>query len=698
MFSTKLTLVNVVMVSSIGMSYAAEYQEIEHQEFERIEVRANRSDITTEITEHTQKLIEMPGAMGDPLKAVYALPGVVAAAGSVSSPAVRGSSPKDNLFEVDFMPAGYIFHDFGNSIFNPNIIQDFRLHSAAFGTGFSNATGAVFDIALRKPRKQAIETKLDVSLLNSGLLVEGQLTENSAFYLTARKNMLPYWLDRDSFEDDDIILNDEPDDHDYQAKWAWDINENNVLTVSLTGAEDSAGATFNDKNFEVLAQQPELLGDAIFINDFHSQGIIWDHYAKNFTLKVGLGALSKNEKTSFGVTANHKGYFDNMSHQQLSYKAHLNYRLSPLQSIQLDAGFYDTEYHLNYDKIQLICSEFIPDCSRMRGDRIQNNSKLKADHAFIGLNHTWQVSEKIQTQLGLQAQQNKYTDESFILPRLSIDYYLSDDSTITVKYGHYNRMQDIDKIAPQLGNPKLKSQTAKHSSLTFSQYLEDEWSWSVSSYYKTMDNLPKIHWYTADELYTNEIEGEAYGIDFLVNKNLTDDWYGWFSFSYSKSERTDTKRDITSDFYADTPIILNLVLSYEINDLWKAGINLTSRSGNAYTPVTGVYVNEPDNPVKYTAEYGVPNSKRFDNHYRLDLSVTRITKFWGLEGLIKFEIINAFAAEHPVAQELAYDYIVADGDVFWVDTIDGDDGVIWVDTIDGDDSDMIPSIGFSVKF
>ena len=684
MFSIKLTLVNLAIVSSIGISYAAD-----HKEVERIEVRANRGDITTEITEQSEKLIAMPGAMGDPLKAAYALPGVVAAGGSVSSPAVRGSSPKDNIFEVDFMPAGYIFHDFGNSIFNPNIIQDFRLLSAAYGTGFSNATGAVFDIALRKPKKQAIKTKLDVSMLNSGLLVEGQLTENSAFYVTARKNMLPYWLERDSFEEDDIILNDEPDDHDYQAKWAWDINENNVLTVSLTGAQDSAGATFNEKNFDVLAQEPELLGDAILIKEFHSQSIIWDHYAKNFTLKLGLGALSKNDKTSYGVTANNKGYFDNMSHKQLSYKAHLNYRLSPLQSIQLDAGFYDTEYHLNYDKIQILCTEFIPDCSRMRGYRIQNNSKLKADNAFIGLNHTWQLSDKIQTNLGLQAQRNEYTDESFLLPRLSLDYYLSDDSTITVKYGQYNRMQDIDKIAPQLGNPKLESQTATHSSLSFVQYLDNEWSWSVSSYYKTMDKLPKSHWYTSDELYTNEIEGEAYGVDFLVNKNITHDWYGWFSLSYSKSERTDTKRNITKDFYADTPIIMNLVLSYEINDLWKAGINLTSRSGNTYSPVTGLYVNEPDNPVKYTAAYGEVNSKRFDMHHRLDLSVTRITNFWGLEGLIKFELINALGAEHDVGEELAYDTIVdnGDGSYDWA-----------VDTLDGDTSDIIASIGFSVSF
>ena len=68
----------------------------------------------TEITEDAEKLINMPGALGDPLRAVYALPGVVAAGGSMGEPAVRGSSPDDNYFEVDFMPAGYIFHDFGS--------------------------------------------------------------------------------------------------------------------------------------------------------------------------------------------------------------------------------------------------------------------------------------------------------------------------------------------------------------------------------------------------------------------------------------------------------------------------------------------------------------------------------------------------------------------------------------------------------
>uniref|UniRef100_UPI003980D897 hypothetical protein n=1 Tax=Salmonella sp. ZJJH19_0126 TaxID=3159613 RepID=UPI003980D897 len=92
--------------------------------------------------------------------------------GSMSEPAVRGSSPDDNLFEVDFMPAGYIFHDFGSSIFNKYIIQDFQLYSAGYGTSYSDATGAVFDVTLRNPKYQPITTTLDFTMFNAGVFVE----------------------------------------------------------------------------------------------------------------------------------------------------------------------------------------------------------------------------------------------------------------------------------------------------------------------------------------------------------------------------------------------------------------------------------------------------------------------------------------------------------------------------------------------
>ena len=82
-------------------------------------VQGRKSDYSI-ITENAQKIIDVPGSLGDPLMAVFSLPGVLSE-GEGGAPAVRGSSPSDNLYRVDGAPAGYVFHAFSTSIFNENI-------------------------------------------------------------------------------------------------------------------------------------------------------------------------------------------------------------------------------------------------------------------------------------------------------------------------------------------------------------------------------------------------------------------------------------------------------------------------------------------------------------------------------------------------------------------------------------------------
>lgn len=662
---------------------------------ERIEVRAARADITTQITEEAEKLIDMPGSMGDPLRAVYALPGVVAAGGSMSEPAVRGSSPNDNLFEVDFMPAGYIFHNFGNSIFNPNIIQDFRLLSAGYGSGYSNATGAVFDVALRDPKQQALQTTVALSLLNAGIFVEGQVSDNSAGYFSARKSLVPFYLsegeelEEDNGNPEGITINNPPDDNDYQGKWVWHMNDRNSLALSVTGAQDSAGVTFDERS-QLSYSNPEYLGDADFIRRFDSQNLIWDHFGDDFTLKLGIGAMNNSERLDYGRRSPSSGHYQDYSHQQFTYKARLNYHLNADHGLRLDAAYFDSTYEADFDMYRYLCTETDPDCDLNRGERIRDKVKVGADNAFIGLTHIWQVSDQLQTELGGQWQYNHYTDEHFLLPRLALNYYLTDDSTITARYGHYNRMPDLETIAPVIGNPALKSQSAKHASLGFSQHLDNDWSWSLEGYYKRMDDLPLA--LANDDTgahYSNEVEGRAYGMDLLINKNKTDNWYGWFSIGYSKSERTDQRHNLTSDYYADTPLVMNLVYNYQINERWNAGFNFTARSGQAYTPIIGLQDN-PAIPGQLQPLYGEAYSKRSDFYHRLDIRAERKTDFFGMDAKLVFELINAYNSQNLSGEELDYASIKA---------IDSDNGGHSYSIMRSkDDFQFMPSIGFSVTF
>ncbi|HVF15383.1 MAG TPA: hypothetical protein VNA21_00675, partial [Steroidobacteraceae bacterium] len=119
----------------------------------------------SEPTVQTEKLLDVPGSFGDPLQSVYSLPGVVPTEEIGGAPAVRGSGPEDNYFLTDFLPTGYLFHAFGFSIFNENLIRDFGIKNAGFGARYGRAIGAVFDVNLREPRQQPWTTTIDGSFL-----------------------------------------------------------------------------------------------------------------------------------------------------------------------------------------------------------------------------------------------------------------------------------------------------------------------------------------------------------------------------------------------------------------------------------------------------------------------------------------------------------------------------------------------------
>ncbi len=130
----------------------------------------------------TKKLLKVPGAGGDPLRAIEALPGVVLGGyGSYSVPAVRGASPEDNIYITDFVPVGYVFHNDGGSTYNDNLVEDFKLMAGAWGSEYYNALGSVMSTHLRDPYAEKLTTTLDLGLLRVGGLVEGPSVTTAHF-------------------------------------------------------------------------------------------------------------------------------------------------------------------------------------------------------------------------------------------------------------------------------------------------------------------------------------------------------------------------------------------------------------------------------------------------------------------------------------------------------------------------------------
>ena len=610
---------------------------------EVLEITGKRNQANTEMSAETEQLLNVAGLSNDPLSAVYSLPGIVYAGGDTGAPAVRGSSPDDNAFYIDDMPTGYIFHLFGDSIFNENLIRDFNLEPAAFGSQYGNATGGVFDIKLRDPRHQDVETTLDLSMLKSGVMFEGSVTENSAFYFSYRRSQIHLFLPEDE-EDEGYTIYKAPISDDYQAKYQWLIGDAHKLTFSASGASDTGGLNISE-NSEEGRIDPDLIGDLELSTRFNNQNISWQYFGDDHKMmQLVLGHNVNNTKQKFGQ----EQFIDA---KEESYNLRFFYQLAWFEDHKLGFGvdYSKTDVDYSFDIIPYYCTDFDSDCREQRGDRIQDKSNLTDKDIAIYLNETWNINSDWQLEMGVRAERNDYTKQSFVHPRITLNWLANENLSVTAKAGTYSRFPDIDTALKKLGNPKIASPKATHYSLGFEYDVNELWFTSVDIYHKSLSDLPR----STDELstpaltdedlhYTADTSGSAHGIEWLVKRERQNGWSGWASLSWSKSDRTDDLTNITSDYYLDTPLIGNLVVNYELNERWDYGLRFTLRSGAKYTPITGLR-NNPDYEDHYIANYGEVNSKTLPVYHRVDLEANYKTRYWGHNATWTFAVINALA-------------------------------------------------------
>ena len=107
-----------LLVSPSGYTQTTEKETKKQDATEVITVEGKRNQANSELTPETEKLIKVAGIENDPISSVFTMPGVVYAGGDEGGePAIRGSSPDDNAFYIDDLPADYIFHLFWRQYF-----------------------------------------------------------------------------------------------------------------------------------------------------------------------------------------------------------------------------------------------------------------------------------------------------------------------------------------------------------------------------------------------------------------------------------------------------------------------------------------------------------------------------------------------------------------------------------------------------
>jgi len=637
----------VSLASLASVSHGETTEDKDLAELSTINVRG--SEVSgPEIT--TEKLLKIPGAGNDPLKAIEALPGVVLGGfGPFSVPAVRGSNPNDNTYITDFIPVGYVFHNDGGSTYNDNLIENFSLKAGAWGPEYSNAIGAVLATKLRDPYQEAIHTTLDLSLLRAGALVEGAVTENSAFYLSYRQSLLELYVEN-FVDEDELKFTEVPKNSDYQFKYQWRINPVSNLRFVANGAQDSVGIEFGPESDD-LEREPGLAGGLGAETYYHSQGILYDTVLAGGTSTI-LSVSRKEEDVSFAIGS----LFDlDAINYEYRFKNYYNTPLMNGDTIRYGVDLSSTEIEYTASGLYSACNSDVGDeCPPASlGTPFDNEDTLTINGLYTFVAYDWLASPDWELTLGLGNSYNDFNQEQLIQPRISSRYALNDTWTLTSAIGRHSQfIREFRFIAKELGNPDLKQPDALHYVVGFEHDIDDSLSTKVELYYKDIDNLVAANTKSDTPPYLNNANGTAYGLELLVNKNLTDKWYGWLSVAYSKTKRENEDTGKSINYELDRPWVVNLVANYQKNAQTSYGFKWRYQSGSLVTPITEAepYYNcngniDTENPCGAADPYiydpveGKPNSQRLSAYHRLDF---RLDHELSERSTLYFEIINLY--------------------------------------------------------
>lgn len=594
------------------------------------------------------ELRSLPGTGGDTMKALQALPGVAVADDSSSAPAVRGSRPDDNLYYVDFLPVGYLFHMGGLvSTVHSDLVRQFDLYSAAFGPEYGDAIGAVLDVTLRNPRTDRLGGVLNVSLLGADALIEGPVNEKQSFYFAVKRSYIDLLLDIVEDKDSGVIVS-VPRYWDYQGKYIWNLNAEHQLSFHATGAADKldfrvpAGST-------LATQEPVLAGDSAIGTAYATQAWVWDgDFGPGVGNKLALGRTIDRNTSAVGVALNATARADTtFLREQL--------RLKPASGhdTQLGGSYESVRLDYDIDAQNARCTEFEPECDYTSAPRQQARDSLRATFANLHASHRWQANEAWAASIGVHHTRDGYLGRRYTEPRLGLEWQAVSGTTFTAAWGRHNQFPAGEQVIAGFGNTGLWHLRATHGVLGVSQKLDKGWSWKLEAYQKKFSDLvvadPTVN-------YVNGGSGRSHGAELLVKKDAAsgDERHGrlsgWLALSLSKARRQNdvTGRDFPFGF--DQPVIAHLVLQYRQSERWMYGAKWSYHTGSPYTPIVGSYV---DTDGRTRPVHGELNGERLPPYHRLDLRAD-----WKLSPRYSFfgEVINAYARKNLSGYSYSADY------------------------------------------
>lgn len=209
-------------------------------------------------------------------------------------------------------------------------------------------------------------------------------------------------------------------------------------------------------------------------------------------------------------------------------------------------------------------------------------------------------------------------------PRVSARVDVSSRLSFHAAYGIYSQAPEPEELSAVFGTPDLTLSKATQVTAGERFAITDSTSLEMTAFGKTMKNLV-VRSLLPNPLLARSLtqngEGQAYGVSFFLRQELWKGFFGWLSYTISRSERRFLGQTDYRLFDYDQPHVLSLVASQEIGR-WTFGMRFRYASGNPRTAVIGSKFDARDD--RYDPIFGPQNRIRIPAFVQWDVKVERV--------------------------------------------------------------------------
>ncbi|MEO1273256.1 MAG: TonB-dependent receptor, partial [Myxococcota bacterium] len=550
-------------------------------EGERLRKEVNRRTLTT------REIEKIPGTFGDPVKVVQNLPGVARTNLASGDIIVRGSSPEDTRVYAQGAQVPLLFHFGGlRSVIPLGVVEQIQFQPGNFPTYYGRAMGGVLNVDLKELKPEKVGGYVDVNLFDSGVFVEAPIGDNLAVAVGGRRSYIDVVLNAVIPEDAPVNLITAPVYYDGQVLVQWRPTPAHLLRMFVFTSDDRLEAIIrNPKDISVQLDGGRVAAGTSFIRS------IFEHtWTPNAQFENVLMLSNGREQADINIGSG-QFFFDQSTYQaQLRDTARWRFSESTTLVAGLDLDWSTTDISIRLPDVgppkEGQVQEGQPDLDSVA---VVNLTNARDRNAAAFLDLELQAIEDLLVVPGLRVDWFESTGQVTLDPRLTARYLVSSEYAIKGGVGVFHQPPTPDELVEGFGNPELTAEWAVHYSLGaeyrpagYQALLVD-----ATFFFKDMTNLVSLTSETADsdevsENYNNEGEGRVYGMELLVRHELANNFFGWISYTLSRSERLDPGETEYRLFDTDQTHIFTILGTYQLPRNWELGARWRFVSGNPF--------------------------------------------------------------------------------------------------------------------